>query len=297
MDLNAIAIFAQVVDCGSFTQAAEQLNMTKSTVSRKVADLEEDLGVKLITRSTRSLVLTSEGETFYHSCQQMLEIINQAELEVSANQDLVRGPLKVVFPVELGQQILSKYIHQFLHLYPQVTLNMELTNREVDVIGEGIDLYAQIGELADSSLVSRHLRKSARVLVASPEYLNAFGEINSHNDLTQSHQQIEVVSKAVRVPKWQIQAENGESIMFDLPSRLKVNTITACLSACIDGLGVAILPEFICREHFASGKLIQLLPNYELPKVDISLVYSDRQLMPKRKKALIEYLLRAFEGC
>ncbi|MGF1908280.1 LysR family transcriptional regulator [Vibrio kasasachensis] len=295
MDLNAITVFSQVVDCGSFTQAAETLNMTKSTVSRKVAELELHLGVKLITRSTRSLVLTAEGEKFYQSSLQMLEILNQAELEVSANQDLVRGPLKVVLPVELGHQVLGSYIHQFLHQYPQVTMNLELTNREVDIISEGIDLYAQIGELVDSTLVSRHLTKSPRVLVASPEYLRKFGAIDTHKDLSLPHQQVEVVNKAARIPKWTIKADNGETCLFELPNRLKVNTITACLKACLDGLGVAILPEFICREHFANGDLVRLLASYEMPEVEVSLVYADRQLMPKRKKALIDYLLDAFQ--
>lgn len=296
MDLNAIAVFAQVVDCGSFTQAAENLDMTKSTVSRKVAELEQHLGVKLLTRSTRSLVLTPEGEKFHQASMQMLEVLNQAELEVSANQDLVRGPLKVVLPVELGHQVLGSYIHQFLHQHPHVTMNLELSNREVDIIGEGIDLYAQIGELVDSTLVSRHLTKSPRVLVASAEYLQQFGTIESYLDLKAPHQQVEVVNKAARIPKWTIEAENGESYPFELPNRLRVNTITACLTACLDGLGVAILPEFICREHFATGKLVRLLPNYAMPEVEVSLVYTDRQLMPKRKKALIDFLLTSFQS-
>ncbi|ARP40478.1 LysR family transcriptional regulator [Vibrio syngnathi] len=296
MDLNAVTIFTQVVDCGSFTQAAETLNMTKSTVSRKLAELEQHLGVRLITRSTRSLVLTPEGERFYQSSIQMHEIMSQAELEVSANQDLIRGPLKVVLPVELGHQVLAKHIHNFLKEHPNVTLNLELTNREVDIIAEGIDLYAQIGELVDSSLVSRYLTTSKRALVASPEYLEQFGDIKSPSDLQSPFRMIEVVNKAARLPKWHLQLEAGESILIDLPCQLRVNTITACLTACVDGLGLAVLPEFICREHFKTGKLIRLLPEYEMPEVSVSLVYADRQLMPKRKKVFIDYLLTAFQN-
>ncbi|NRF26155.1 LysR family transcriptional regulator [Vibrio coralliilyticus] len=294
MDLNAITVFAQVVDCGSFTHAADALNMTKSTVSRKLVELEKHLGVRLITRSTRSLVLTPEGERFYQSSLQMLEIMNQAELEVSANQDLIRGPLNVVLPVELGHQIMGSYINAFLKEYPSVTINLELSNREVDIIAEGIDLYAQIGELEDSALVSRPLTKSQRVLVASPEYLEEHGEIESHRDLIPPHQMVEVYNRAVRLPKWHLIPEDGDSLQIGLPHRLRVNTITACLKACLDGLGIAVLPEFICREHFASGRLIQLLPEYQMPEVLVSLVYADRQLMPKRKKVFIDFLLEAF---
>ena len=295
MDLNAVSVFTQVVDCGSFTHAAENLNMTKSTVSRKLAELEKDLGVRLITRSTRSLVLTPEGEKFYQSGLQMLEIMNQAELEVSANQDLIRGPLNVVLPVELGHQVLGSYIYAFLQEYPHVTMNLELSNREVDVIAEGIDLYAQIGKLEDSNLVSRYLTASKRALVASPNYLKQFGEVNCHLDLKAPHQMVEVINKAARLPKWHLQPENGNSFLIDLPHRLRVNTITACLKACIDGLGIAVLPEFICLEHFESGKLVRLLPDYKMPEVEVSLIYADRQLMPKRKKVFIDYLLDSFQ--
>ena len=293
MDLNAVSVFVQVVECGSFTHAAEVLDMTKSTVSRKLAELEQHLGVRLITRSTRSLVLTPEGERFYTSSLQMLEIMNQAELEVTANQDLIRGPLRVVFPVELGQQVLAPYIHQFLHEYPNVTMNLELTNREVDIVGEGIDVYAQIGELVDSSLVSRYLATSTRVIVASPKYLDKFGDIESHEDLVPPHKMVQVSNKAARVPKLTITPPNGEQVPIELPFQLRVNTVTACLSACIDGLGIAVLPEFICREHFESGKLVLLLPDYQMPGVSVSLVYAERQLMPKRKKEFIDYLLKA----
>ncbi|MEZ9907644.1 LysR substrate-binding domain-containing protein [Vibrio sp. 10N.261.51.A3] len=296
MDLNAVTVFTQVVDCGSFTHAAEALNMTKSTVSRKLDELEQHLGVRLITRSTRSLVLTPEGERFYQSSMQMQEIMNQAELEVSANQDLIRGQLNVVLPVELGHQVLAKYIHSFLKEHPNVTLNLELSNREVDIIAEGIDLYAQIGELVDSSLVSRYLTTSKRVLAASPEYLEQFDDVSSPDDLEPPFRMIEVVNNAARLPKWHLQLEGGESILIDLPCQLRVNTITACLTACVDGLGLAVLPEFICREHFKTGKLIRLLPEYEMPEVSVSLVYADRQLMPKRKKVFIDYLLTAFQN-
>lgn len=295
MDLNAVSVFTQVVDCGSFTHAAEVLNMTKSTVSRKLAELEEHLGVRLITRSTRSLVLTPEGEQFYQSSIQMLEIMNQAEIQVSASQDLVRGKLNVVLPVELGHQVLASDIHGFLKAYPHVTMHLELTNREVDVIGEGVDLYAQIGELVDSSLVSRYLTTSSRVLVASSLYLAQFGHVDTHHDLTSPHKMIEVFNKAARLPKWHLQLTDGESVQIDLPYQLRVNTISACLTACIDGLGIAVLPEFICREHIQAGRLIRLLPDYNMPEVSVSLVYAERKLMPKRKKVFIDYLLAAFQ--
>ncbi|MCW8328812.1 LysR family transcriptional regulator [Photobacterium sp. SDRW27] len=294
MDLNTIAIFSQVVECGSFTQAAEALDLTKSTVSRKVAELEQHLGVRLITRSTRNLTLTPEGETFYQSCMQMLEIMEQAELEVTANQDLIRGRLNVVMPVELGQQVLGQYIHDFLKLYPNVTIHLELSNREVDIIGEGIDLYAQVGEVSDSSMVARQFHTSRRAMVASPQYLEQYGEIRTPADLKPPHHQVKVYNKAVKLPNWHLM-QAGEEVYIDLPYKLRVNSITSSLMACLDGLGIALLPEFICREHFASGRLVHLLPHWEMPMVPVSFVYPQRKLIPKRLRVLIDYLIERFE--
>lgn len=294
MDLNAIAIFSQVVECGSFTQAAESLDMTKSTVSRKVAELEQHLGVRLITRSTRNLTLTPEGENFYQSCTQMLEIMEQAELEVTANQDLVRGRLNVVMPVELGQLVLANYIHEFLKLYPNVSIHLELTNREVDIIGEGIDLYAQVGEVSDSNLVARQIHTSRRLMVASPEYLEEFGQIHTPEDLKPPHHQVKIYNKAVKVPRWHLM-QGAEEYTVDLPYQLRVNTITSSQIACLSGLGIAILPEFLCREHFVSGRLVHLLPEWDMPLVPISFVYPQRKLIPKRLRLFIDYLIECCE--
>ncbi|OLQ75424.1 LysR family transcriptional regulator [Photobacterium proteolyticum] len=294
MDLNTVAIFSQVVECGSFTQAAETLDLTKSTVSRKVAELEHHLGVRLITRSTRSLTLTPEGEAFYQSCQQMLEILGQAELEVTANQDLIRGRLNVVMPVELGQKVFGPYINEFLKLYPNVTVHFELTNREVDIIGEGIDLYAQVGEVSDSSMVARPFYTTTRVMAASPEYLAQYGTIMTPADLKAPHHQVKIYNKAVKMPNWHLMQADNE-VYIDLPYRLRVNSITSSLMACLDGLGVAMLPEFLCREHFASGKLVQLLPDWEMPYAPISFVYPQRKLIPKRLRVFIDYLIERFE--
>lgn len=294
MDLNSIAIFAQVVECGSFTQAAEALDLTKSTVSRKVADLEQHLGVRLLTRSTRHLVLTPEGENYYQSCSQMLEIMEQAELEVTANQDLIRGRINVVMPVEMGQQVMGGYIHDFLKLYPNVTIHLELSNREVDIIAEGIDLYAQVGEVSDSSMVARQFHISRRVMVASPQYLEQYGEIHTPADLKPPHHQVRVYNKAVKLPNWQL-ARDGEEVTVELPYKLRVNSITSSLMACVDGLGIALLPEFICREHFAAGRLVRLLPEWEVPTAPVSFVYPQRKLIPKRLRVLIDYLIERFE--
>ncbi|KDM93290.1 LysR family transcriptional regulator [Photobacterium galatheae] len=294
MDLNAWAMFAQVVECGSFTQAAATMDITKSTLSRKIAALEKDLGVRLLTRSTRNLVLTHEGETFYRSCRQVVEITNQAELEVSANQELIRGRLNVVMPVELGQKVFGKSMNEFLKRYPHVSLHLELSNREVDLIAEGIDLYVQVGDMNDSGMVARPFHSSRRILVASPEYLAAHGEIMTPADLAAPHHQIKIFN-AVKLNAWELEKDH-QNVQIDLPYRFRVNTITSAVSACVDGLGIAMLPEFICREHLDKKELIRILPDWQSPVVPISFVYPQRELIPKRLRLFIDFLLARFEA-
>ncbi|MUK49599.1 LysR family transcriptional regulator [Aliivibrio fischeri] len=294
MDLNNITLLNQVVDSGSFTQAATNLGMTKSTVSRKLAELEEHLGVKLITRSTRKLGLTQEGEIFYQASVKVLDIMQQTELELTANQNLIRGHLNLAMPVEIGHNVMSDYINSFLKRYPEVSINLEMTNREVDIIGDGIDLYVQIGEINDSSLVARTIDFSERIIVASPEYLNNYGYIQTPEDLQAPHHQIRVVN-AVKVPNLYFN-QVDKAIRVNLPYRLKVNTVTACKSACLSGLGIASLPEFICREHINNGELIRILPDWDLPRVAISLVFPQNKLLPKRLRAFIDHVLERFES-
>jgi DNA-binding transcriptional LysR family regulator len=291
LDFNALAILVKVVELGSFTQAAEALGMTKSTVSRKVSDLERNLGVRLITRSTRSLKLTAEGERFYQSCLLAKDIMEQAEVEITAHQELIQGDLNVVMPVELGHQVLGPYINEFIKLHPHIRVHLEMSNREVDIIGEGIDLYAQVGTRKDSNLVSRLLTNSTRVVAASPAYLAETGMVQSPTDLRSPHRQVKVYNQAVKLLAWELFDKQGQSFSIDLPYQLRVNTITASLQACLDGLGIAVLPTFLCRPHFESGRLVQLLSNWQMPTVPISLVYANRTLMPKRLRTLIDYLV------
>jgi len=288
-----MVMFAQVVECGSFTQAAAAMDMTKSTISRKIADLEKDLAVRLLTRSTRNLALTHEGEAFYRSCRQVVEIASQAELEVTANQDLIRGRLNVVMPVEVGQKVFGKSINAFLKQYPHVSLHLELSNREVDLIAEGIDLYVQVGDINDSGMVARPFHSSRRILVASPEYLALNGNIASPADLAAPHHQIKIYN-AVKIPYWALE-KDGQQVQIELPYRFRVNTITSAVSACLDGLGIALLPEFICREHIERGELIQILPGWVSPVVPISFVYPQRELIPNRLRLFIDFLLERFE--
>lgn len=287
-DLNTVAIFARVVDRQSFTQAAVELELTKSTVSRKVAELERYLGVRLLTRSTRQLVLTSEGDAFYRSCSHILDILKQSELEVTASHDLVCGTLKMVMPVEVGKGFIGDCIKAFMALHPNLKIHLELSNRKVDIIKESFDVMIQVGEIEDSSLIVRTFHYSTRVLVASPQYIEQYGLPQSLADLKAPHQQIRMSSN-VRT--------GNKNVLEGLPYRFKVNTLSAALDVCLDGFGITYIPEFLCSNLITEGKLIHILPSLYATQVPIpvSFIYPERDLMPRRLRAFIDFTITHFQ--
>ena len=183
MDLNAALILVRIVDKGSFTAAAQELGMTKATVSRRIAELEQHLGVRLLYRSTRQLTLTEAGEQYYLRCSKAVEELAQAELMLSASQQEVTGTLKLAVPIETGQLVVGRLVAHFLQAYPGLRVDLELTNRIVDPISEGLDAIVRIGDMSDSSLAARRLWSTGRLLCASPEYLARCGVPQTPSDL------------------------------------------------------------------------------------------------------------------
>ena len=287
-DLNTIAIFARVVERQSFTLAAAELELTKSTVSRKIAELERYLGIRLLTRSTRQLVLTAEGDAFYRSCSQILDVLKQSELEVTASHDLVCGTLKMVMPVEVGKGFFGDCIKAFMALHPNLKIHLELSNRKVDLIKEGFDVMIQVGEIEDSSLIVRTFHHSTRVLVASPQYIEQYGLPQSLADLKAPHQQIRMIS-SIRT--------GNKNVLEGLPYRFKVNTLSAALDLCLDGFGITYIPEFLCRNLITKGKLVHILPSLYASQVPIpiSFIYPERDLMPRRLRAFIDFTITRFQ--
>ncbi|MEC6814558.1 LysR substrate-binding domain-containing protein [Photobacterium toruni] len=287
-DLNTIAIFTRVVERQSFTQAAAELELTKSTVSRKIAELERYLGIRLLTRSTRQLVLTAEGDTFYRSCSHILEVLEQSELEVTASHDLICGTLKIVMPVEVGKGFIGDCVKAFMMLHPNLKMHIELSNRKVDLIKEGYDVMIQIGEIEDSSLIVRTFHYSTRVLVASPQYIEQYGLPQNLADLKAPHHQIRMSSN-IRT--------GNKNVLEGLPYRFKVNTLSAALDICLDGFGITYIPEFLCRNLIEEGRLIHILPSLYASQVPIpvSFIYPERDLMPRRLRAFIDFTISRFQ--
>lgn len=288
MDLNAALILVRIVDKGSFTAAAQELGMTKAMVSRRIAELERRLGVRLLYRSTRQLTLTEEGEQYYQRCSKAVDALTEAELMLSARQQEVTGTLKLAVPIETGQLVVGRMVAKFLQRYPAMQVELELTNRILDPISEGLDAVVRVGDMSNSNLAARRLWSTERLLCASPDYLARSPAIARPEDLLR-HERV-AVSSGFLASHWCFERD-GREVLVDPPSRFRVNNITCAREAAKAGLGLASLPAMLCLEELERGELVSLLPEWQQPRVPIYLLFPERRLMPRKLRAFIDFML------
>ena len=285
MDLNEIMVFARVVQAGSFTTAAAELGMPKSTVSRKVTELEARLGARLLQRTTRKLSLTDAGRTYYDYCARIVGEIEDAERAVSSLQDAPRGLLRVTAPIHVGY--LGPIVADFLKRYPDVRLELLCTGRVVDLIEERFDLSIRAGVLADSSLVARSLGLVRWFLVATPAYLKRRGRPKSPGDLARHDCLLFGAGSTAAA----LHLEDGErSTHVSLSPRLLVADMDVLRAVATSGLGIAVLPAYQCVEELRAGRLERVLREWNAPPTPVHVVYpSTRHISPKVSR-FVEHL-------
>lgn len=290
MDLNRVQIFAQVVEQGSFTSAAKALGITKATVSRKIAELEADTGTQLLFRTTRALKLTEAGSSYYNRINKILSDLQNAENQLSAQQQLIKGNLKIVCPIELGQLFLGPILAEFLTLYPEITLDAELTNRKVDVIEEGIDILFQIADSGDTRLQSYALVNAHKSLMASPAYLAEYGTPKVPQDLAK-HKAIRLQSAHIE-GAWKL-FDGKTWVVAEPVAQLTVNNVTLAREAAIAGLGITAVPSIIAQVALEKGYLIPLLDDYPMSQTKVVLSYPQRAYLPRKYRVFIEFIYAA----
>ncbi len=285
MDLNEIFVFARVVQAGSFTAAAAALGMPKSTVSRKVSDLEERLHSRLLQRTTRKLSLTDVGRTYYDYCARIVGEVEDAERAVSALQEAPRGLLRVTAPINVA--FLGPIVSDYLKRYPEVRLDLFCTGRTVDLVEERFDLGIRGGALADSTLIARRLGSAKWLLVATPGYLQRRGRPRSPDDLRKH----DCLLFGAGPDSGGLRLENGDrSVQVALSPRLTVTDIDVVYAVATAGLGIAVLPAFRCVEDLRGRRLTRVLADWNVPSTSLHVVYpSTRHISPK-VKSFIDHL-------
>ena len=293
--LKEMEAFATVVDQGGFTDAAKKMGISKSAVSKYLSSLEARLGARLVNRTTRRVSPTEIGLVYYDRARRVLNDAGEADSLVTSMQSAPSGPLRVSVATDFGVNHMSPIIGDFLSEYPDITFNMVLNNRFVELISEGFDMAIRVGEMEDSSLRSRKIAVTRKRMIASPEYFEKYGrpekidDLNDHMLLHYSNQSNGNV--------WKLTAPSGEKRHVRSAGWLTVNDGQSLLNAAKSGLGIAYLPGFLYSDALARGEVVEAMPDLPEETVGIYAVYPPGRFTQPKVRALIDFLVAHFDQC
>lgn len=289
-DLNDFYFFAAVVEHGGFSAAGRALNVPKSRLSKRVSQLEEGLGVRLLQRTTRRFVVTEAGERFYRHCQAMLAEARAATEDVATLNGEPRGMVRMSCPVSLAQTVMASLLPEFLVKYPKVQVRLLSNDRRVDLIGEGYDVAIRVRTKldTDATLVLRTFGQSSVLPVASPALLETHGRLHGPEDLSA----LPALSLFERdgPQEWELTGPDGQRVRVEIQPRLVCGDFLVMLEAARRGIGVAMLPEFVCAPAVARGELEVLLPEWSVPEGIMHFVYPSRRGLLPAVRALVDFL-------
>ncbi|MBL9013172.1 MAG: LysR family transcriptional regulator [Myxococcales bacterium] len=290
MDLNDIVVFTKVAETKSFTGAADQLGLPKSTVSRKLAQLEERLGVRLVQRTTRKLALTEIGEAYYARAARIVADIQAAEQVVTDMQATPRGRLRVTAPIDLSTRYLGAIIAEFIADHADITVELDAADRVVDLIEEGFDVAVRFGQLPESTLIARKLTTLSAVLCASPAYLAKRGTPKLVDEL-EDHDKV-LFAPSARSTGWTLQS-GEQTYELGRPARFISNNLGAVRDVVLAGGGISVMTEFMVACDIHEGRLVRILPEWTSRTFDVQAVYPARQNLPPRLQLFLDHLAKA----
>ena len=289
LDLNDVAVFVQVVRCGSFAEAARRLGIPPNTLSRRVQQLEAHLGTRLMQRSTRKLSLTTAGQDFHDRCADAVEGLIDAGQSLLSRHDAPSGLVHVAAPADFFDFFPMEWLAEFLAQHPQVRVDFVLSDASADLIADRIDVAIRGGVLEDSSLIARPvLDAGLDGLVASPAYIAARGSPASLQDLA-DHDCLVFAHPSGRAT-WRLVAHDGTNAEVQVAGRLSGNTVQVLRKAALAGLGIALLPSTMTRRELRAGLLVPVLPQFRREGHGVHLVYASRRHLPSAVSAFIEFV-------
>ena len=290
-DINDLLLFAHVVKVRSFSEAARRLGVSKSRGSKAVARLEGDLGVRLLHRSTRSLSLTEVGEAYFEHCDRILEELSLADTAISRLHQEPRGKLKISAPVAFSTMHVASALPDFMACYPDLTVDLTISDRLVDLAEEGYDIALRISREPGQNLVARQLAPIRRMICASPDYLARRGmplapaDLVRHNCLSYTFLDTQEV--------WHLKGGDGD-VAIPVSGTLRINDDEALSQAVLGGLGLAMLPTFIVGRDLQDGRLVEVLPGFVPTERFIYAVHLPNRHLPPKVRAFIDFLLARF---
>ena len=293
LNISSIPVFVAVVEAKSFTVAAASLGLTKSAVSRRISDLEEDLGVQLLHRTTRRLSLTEAGERYLEHARGALTEALAAEDAAMELQRVPRGRLRINTPMSFGRLHVAPAIPAFLERHPGIQVDMSMDDRVVDLVEGRYDVAIRVGTLSDSSLVARKLAPSHNVLCASRTYLEAQERLLAPEDLI-NHNCL-LYAYFSEANEWTF-TRDGREQSVRVSGNYQVNNSEALREALLQGSGIGRIPTFIVGPDLAEGRLVPLLCDYRMPSQDIYAVWPERRYLPTKVRAFIDFLSERIGG-
>jgi DNA-binding transcriptional LysR family regulator len=291
--LTSIKAFTKVVQHGSFAAAARELRLSRSAVSKYVIDLEQDLGVQLLNRTTRSAAPTENGQAYYERCTAILGELEEADLAVTRLQAEPRGILRVNAPMSFGTLHLGRAVADFMGQYPQLQIQLILSDQQIDPVQEGFDVTLRIGDLPSSSLIARKIAPARRAICAAPPYLAAHGTPRHPNDLRE-HACLAYGHLATG-NQWKLTGPDGEH-WIAIPWTLCTNNAEVIRDAAVRGRGIALLPTFIAGADLQQGSLRSILTDYAAPEIAVYAIYPQTRHLSVKVRVFIDFLVERFGG-
>lgn len=285
--LSGLIAFVRAAELQSFTLAGRGLGISSSAVGKSISRLEERLGVRLFHRSTRQISLTSEGLDFFARCRVLLQQLQDAEAALANAKQRPEGVLRVSLPA-VGYRLISGSMREFYRRYPEIELDLDFSDRMVDVVEEGFDAVIRSGALPDSSLAARRICNFRFVLCASPEYLQRYGVARTLQDLNSYRGIGYKLPSSGKLQPWTLETR-GERVRVLVDTAMVMNSVEAVLAACRDGMGVAYLPDFVIQEYLISNELTLVMRDLSLSS-EFWIVWSPTRLLPPKTRAFIDFL-------
>lgn len=286
--------FAKVVELGSFAAAAERLEVSTSAVSRQVAELEAQLEVRLLNRTTRRLSLTEAGQAFFERCVQLLADLEETEAAVRSESVVPRGTLRVTCGVTFGERHLAPAVAEFAGRHPQVAFDIDLSDRAVDLVEEGFDLAIRIGQVGQQALVARRIADTQLVCCAAPAYLASRPQLFTPDDLR--HHECIAYTYVATANAWTFEARDATVHTPRISFRHRANNGRMLAAMAMAGVGIALEPDFIVADEVRAGRLVRVLPDYHPPRSPISAVYPSRRHLSAKVRSFVDFLAERYAG-
>lgn len=290
---SAIPVFVAVVEKGKFSAAAQSLGVSKSAVSKRINQLENHLGVRLLHRTTRKLSLTEAGARYYEHAAKALRAASKAEDAVTELQGEPQGKLKISSPMSFGRLHVAPLIPRFLQRYPKLQIDLVMDDKNIDLVAVGVDVAIRAGDMPNSTLIARKLAPLRQVLCACPSYIERYGmpvtpsELCNHNCI--------LFSYSGDANEWALN-KDGQSEVVMVSGSYRVNNSEAILEALLDGIGIGRLPTFVAGPDLKAGNLVRVLDSYHLPNHTFYAVFPEREYMPAKVRAFLDFAVDYFGG-